>query len=335
MSNPAPINSASNLAAEPRTLRKSYISVPSIRRPNRIYRLGRVLTGVALSPLYWILARLYGGPGLEFRSRCALMGLRLLFTRKGPLSRSDFFRLLFWPIDSVRYFEFDFMWAALSRLQPSSYLDISSPRMFPLIFLGEHPDITAELVNPDKADLEMTRKFITACGLDPQCRLGSLLIEDFPFAHESFDAVTSISVVEHIHEDKTAIENIWRLVKPGGRLLLSVPCAAVAEEEYMDTDFYGVQTASENEFLFHQYKYDQNLLEERIYCVTGYPRRSAIYGEKIAGTLQSWLTKQWTREIYPIWKEPYAVAREFQYYESLADLPGDGVIAMEFVKPGP
>jgi len=261
------------------------------------------------------------------------MGLKLLFKRQGSLSPSDFFRLLFWPIDSVRYFEFDFMWETLSKLRLSSYLDISSPRMFPLVFLSGHPDITAELVNPDKADLEITRKFITACGLDPQCQLGSLLIEDLPFAHESFDAVTSISVVEHIHEDKKAIENIWRLVKPGGRLLLSVPCAAIAEEEYMDADFYGVQTAREKDFLFHQYKYDQNLLEERIYCVTGCPKRYAIYGEKIAGTLQSWLTKQWAREIYPRWKEPYAVARAFQYYESLGDLPGDGVIAMEFVKP--
>jgi SAM-dependent methyltransferase len=335
MSKPAPINSVSNVAARPRTLRKSYIRVPSSRRPNRIHRLGRAFIGAALSPLYWILARLYGGPGLEFRSRCALMGLKLLFKRQGPLSPSDFFRLFFWPIDSVRYFEFDFMWETLSRLQLGNYLDVSSPRMFPLVFLGEHPDITAELVNPDKADLEITRKFITACGLDPKCRLGSLLIENLPFAHESFDAVTSISVVEHIHEDKNAIENIWRLVKPGGRLLLSVPCAAIAEEEYMDVDFYGVQAVSEKGSFFHQYKYDQNLLEERIYCVTGCPTRSAIYGERIAGTLHSWLIKRWARERYPLWKEPYAVAREFQYYESIADLPGDGVIAMEFVKPDP
>ena len=111
-----------------------------------------------------------------------------------------------------------------------------------------------------------------------------------------------------------------------------MPCAAVAEEEYLDVDFYGVQVPDEHGFFFHQYKYDHSLLEERIYSVTGPPTRFAIFGEKRRGTLQSWLFKRWTGQKYPLWKEPYAVAREFRYYKSLLDLPGDGVIAMEFVK---
>jgi predicted SAM-dependent methyltransferase len=323
---------AQDVSANARTLKKNYIRVPASQRPGRLHRLGWALIGAVLSPLYWMMARLYRGPGLRFRSQCAVLGLHLLRKRAAHFSYSDFYGLFFWPIDSVRYFEFDFMWEALSKLQLQYYLDISSPRLFPVLFLRNHPHITAEFVNPDKADLRATAILVTACGLDSRCHLQSTMIEDAAFAPESFDAITSISVVEHIPDDKNAIRNIWGLLKPGGTLLLSVPCAALAEEEYIDVDFYGVQAPDEHGFFFHQYKYDHALLEERIFSVTGYPTRFAIFGEKRRGTLQSWLVKRWTGQKYPLWKEPYAVSREFRYYESLLDLPGDGVIAMEVVK---
>lgn len=321
-----------NSSANPRILSKRYIRVPPAQRQGRFQRLSRALIGAVLSPVYWILARLYRGPGLRFRFLCALLGLSLLRRRKGHLPYSDYYRLFFWPIDSVRYFEFDFMWEALSKLRFHNYLDVSSPRLFPVILLREREHVTGELVNPDKADLQATGMLVTACGLDDRCHLRNGLIEDVPFAPDSFDVITSISVVEHIRDDKNAIKNIWGLLKPGGTLLLSVPCAAVSEEEYRDVDFYGVQVPDEHGFFFHQYKYDLSLLEERIYSMTGAPTRFAIFGEKRRGTLQSWLFKRWTGQKYPLWKEPYAVAREFRYYESLLDLPGDGVIAMEFVK---
>jgi hypothetical protein len=111
-----------------------------------------------------------------------------------------------------------------------------------------------------------------------------------------------------------------------------VPCAAVPEEEYIDTNFYGLRLPGEDGFVFHQYKYDRSLLEERIYRVTGYPARFAIYGEKSRGTLRSWLFKRWSGRHYSLWKEPYTMSRHFRRYQSLVDLPGDGVIAMEFVK---
>jgi SAM-dependent methyltransferase len=287
--------------------------------------------GAVLSPLYWFLARLYRGPGLRFRLQCAILGVHLLCERNA-VSYSNIFMLLFWPIDSVRYFEFDFMWRTLSETSFHNYLDVSSPRLFPIILLRKRTDTSAELVNPDKADLRNTANLVDACGLSSRCNLRDCLIEDAPFAPESFDTITSISVIEHIHDDTNAIKNLWRLLKPGGRLLLSVPCAAVAEEEYRDIDFYGVQSPDGQGFFFHQYKYDHSLLQERIYSVTGLPSRSAIFGEKEPGTLQNWLLRRWTGQKYPLWKEPYAMAREFRDYESLSELPGDGVVAMEFVK---
>jgi predicted SAM-dependent methyltransferase len=269
---------------------------------------------------------------LQFRIDCALLGLRWLYGRKAPVSYADIYRLLFWPMESVRYFEFDFMWRALSRTPIHHYLDVSSPRLFPVILAGKNRVMVAELINPDKRDLQATAILIKACGLDGRCHLRDCLIEDAPFAPASFDVITSISVVEHIPRDKEAVKKMWELLKPGGKLLLSVPCAAVAEEEYVDNDTFGLQTPEGTGFFFHQHVYDQSRLEERFYSVTGQPAQFAIYGEKKAGLLLCGLLRKRSGERYPRWREPYTMARECRRYESLCDLPGQGVIGLEFVK---
>jgi predicted SAM-dependent methyltransferase len=285
-----------------------------------------------MSPTYWLLAHRYEVPGLRFRIDCARLGMRLAYSRKPRYSFKEICGLLFWPIESVRYFEFDCVWRALSNMPIQHYLDVSSPRLFPVFLLRERPEITAELVNPDKKDLHNTARLIKASGLYSRCHLRGCLIEDTPFAPESFDVITSISVVEHIPRDEEAVKKMWELLRPGGKLVLSVPCAAVAEEEFVDVDFFGLQTPDESGFFFHQYIYDQSLLEEKFYSVTGPPVQFAIFGEKKAGTLLNGLQKKWSGQQYPLWKEPYIMAREFRQYDSLSDLPGVGVIAMEFVK---
>ena len=44
-----------------------------------------------------------------------------------------------------------------------------------------------------------------------------------PFAEEAFDAITMFDVLEHIPNDKQAISETLRVLKPGGFLLLSTP----------------------------------------------------------------------------------------------------------------
>jgi len=44
-----------------------------------------------------------------------------------------------------------------------------------------------------------------------------------PFASESFDLVCALDVIEHIEDDKRALKEIFRVVKKGGYLLLTVP----------------------------------------------------------------------------------------------------------------
>jgi SAM-dependent methyltransferase len=198
--------------------------------------------------------------------------------------------------------------------------------------MSRRPEVTAELINPNPVDLEETAFLVEACGLNKRCTLSGYLIEDAPFPPGSFDLITSISVVEHIPEDKKALMKIWELLKPEGRLVLSVPCAAVCEALYIDVDQFGLQRPDEENFFFLQYVYDQALLEDRFYSVTGPPNRYAIYGERKPGTLRRGLIKKWSGGNYAKWREPYTMAQEFQRYETLADLPGEGVIVIELVK---
>ena len=44
-----------------------------------------------------------------------------------------------------------------------------------------------------------------------------------PFPDASFDAVTMFDVIEHVPADAVAVREAWRVLRPGGHLLLSTP----------------------------------------------------------------------------------------------------------------
>lgn len=50
-------------------------------------------------------------------------------------------------------------------------------------------------------------------------------LSEAPFPDEEFDAVISNHVFEHVHEPLELLENAWRLVKPGGILVFTMPNA--------------------------------------------------------------------------------------------------------------
>ena len=84
----------------------------------------------------------------------------------------------------------------------------------------------------DLADVDVTRQgFAEAPDLEPQIgqtRRYSLSVGDatrLPFPDHTFDRVICSEVLEHIPDYEAALREIWRVVKPGGRIGLSVPRA--------------------------------------------------------------------------------------------------------------
>jgi len=235
-------------------------------------------------------------------------------------------------MDSTRYFEFAFVWDALTDVSVSRFLDVSSPRLFPIILTFKKRNLVAELMNPDLNDLSCTASLVKALGLESRCNLHGLLISAAPFDSGSFDVVTSISVVEHIPQDTQAIHEMWNLLRPRGRLLLTLPCAARSSEQYINRNEYGLLAPNEGGYFFFQRLYDPVSLEERIFCITGRPRRHLIYGERSPGSLRRNLDRKMGDPSYPYWREPYMMGQDFRYYKDLSELPGEGVIGLEFEK---
>jgi len=77
----------------------------------------------------------------------------------------------------------------------------------------------------------------TACSGAPGAIFLRAGINSMPFAGNKFDAVVSGDVLEHIEDDKAAVAEIFRVLKPGGMAVISVP--ADPQKWSIDDDWSG------------------------------------------------------------------------------------------------
>ena len=312
-----------------------YSRIPKRSRDVRSETKGgkNLVAHIVLSISHWVAALAISTPGVVFHLYSASLGLYLLVSSR--LDKKFIGTMILFPMDSVRYFEFDFLWKSIvKRRTLGDYLDVSSPRLFSLRALKRRRFKSAVLVNPVVDDLRTTERLINACGLSRRCEFHNCVLENLESAPSSFDTIVCISVVEHIpgEGDRDAVQKMWELLRPGGMLLLSVPCCKDPFEEYIDFNEYGLLTADDEGFVFGQRFYNQETLEERVYCITGRPSRFGVYGEIEKGAFELNRAQKLSGSGYPYWREPYMMGEEYNCFGSIRELPGWGVTAMEFVK---
>ena len=80
-------------------------------------------------------------------------------------------------------------------------------------------------------------------------------ITDIKFPDNSFDYVMCNHVLEHVDDDKKAMREIYRVLKPGGFAILQVPIEMEKKETYEDPS---ITDPKERERLFGQYDHVRN-----------------------------------------------------------------------------
>jgi SAM-dependent methyltransferase len=86
---------------------------------------------------------------------------------------------------------------------------------------------------------------------------------DLPFEGESFDFVVCVHVLEHIPDDRKALAELFRVLRPGGQAILQVP---PSDLEATREDFDVVTDPQERERVFGQYDHVR-------LCGADYPER--------------------------------------------------------------
>jgi len=69
-------------------------------------------------------------------------------------------------------------------------------------------------------------------GVEPGTHVDNILCQDverLTFPDESFDLCTCTEVFEHVEDDRTGFAEVHRVLRPGGRLVFTVPLADVEE----------------------------------------------------------------------------------------------------------
>ncbi len=93
--------------------------------------------------------------------------------------------------------------------------------------LENHPEIEVTAIDVKTDYLETCRSFFERIGLSDRVEwVEADLTEptDYPFdSVDRFDVILSVDVMEHIREDREALRNMARVLRPGGYLVINTP----------------------------------------------------------------------------------------------------------------
>ena len=175
------------------------------------------------------------------------------------------------PVSYWRAVEFAYVWRRLGVARGARVLDVGSPKDL-AIHLARHRALHVVSTDILEEEVASSRRSASAQRLDAR---GAGTVEAevqdgraLTYPDASFDAAFSVSVLEHIPErgDSDAIAELLRVVRPGGRVVVTTPFSPVYRETFVEGPVYERQEASRNFFERH---YDMATLRERLWSVPG------------------------------------------------------------------
>lgn len=292
--------------------------------------MGRIASLVARALVAEAEATVRSLPGHRFGVFGRALGARLMASGATRTGAS----LLLSPVSSVRYWEFDF---ADRHLRPNGKmaLDVSSPRLLALYLAHRRRYEHVTMANPDADDLVVTDAILRASG---EKRVVTLQTEAIQASgSRAWDAVWSISVVEHIGGDagdSEAVGAMYRALRPGGMLVITVPVDRQHWEEYRGHDAYGHGADLGAHGYFFQRYYDMASIEDRLVKAIGAePVATEWFGEIERGVFAKYERRWIERGLSEAVSDPSFIARHFRTFASWEDMPGMGVCGLAFRIP--
>jgi SAM-dependent methyltransferase len=234
------------------------------------------------------------------------LGLRSLRPRH---ARAALPRLLN-PLSYPRGMEYALTLRGLDLPETARVLDIASPK---LLFLWLAAKTRLELTATDirGSFIPSARDLLERLGLADQIggrlRLETQDARSLTYADGRVDAVYSVSVLEHIPDDgdTLALREIARVLRPGGRVSLTVPFSAVCEEEWVGRDVFE-RRRRRGEKIFFQRRYDNQSLQQRLIMPSGLLEKERAYFGEPALPFDRW----WSR-LPMLARLPFAWAQPF------------------------
>ena len=284
-------------------------------RPNALIK------DLACDTINCALAHWYLLPGLELQR----YRLRLAFSliRTPQAARREFSTL-----PATLYLDSDFALKSL-RAQPriGSYLDVSSPWVFPFYVLTVLKPDRAMLLNTSGTTRNLFKHFAKRTernGTEVRTKeLGHL-----SGLAESFDTITCLARLSPEEKERELLRQMWQALSPGGNLILSVACTGAESRTVRDIDEpddrHNPPSASS--------PYDSELLKSHVLDVMGEPRGYAIYSEE---SVVRRINPASTASASPgssSWRESVSVGRYWRRCSSISQVRGRGILAMKFIK---
>ena len=101
------------------------------------------------------------------------------------------------------------------------FLDVGTgPAQIPILLAQHCPDIHITAIDLSGEMLKLAKRHVAAAGLTDRITLERVDAKALPYPDNTFDALISNSIVHHIHDSMRALQEMGRVVKPNGVVLI-------------------------------------------------------------------------------------------------------------------